>query len=512
MRVRNSIYNIYISVITQVVIVALGFLSRKVFISSLGTEYLGINGLLTNVLSMLSLVEGGIGTSIVFNLYKPLAEGDTPKIIALVQLYKKLYSYLAIIVFIIGMLIYPFVRIFAKEVNEKFLFFVYFIFVIKNVISYLNAHKWSLINADQKGYVLGKYNLLFNVVTTLTRIIILKYTQNYILYLVVELIIIIIQNIWNGSIVNKRYPYIKTSKKYYIEKNTMKNIKKNVKAIFLHNIGSYCVFGTDNLLISALVNLKTVGLYSNYTMIINQLSNLFIQVINGIGAGVGNLMATENDEKTFEIFEVTNFINFCIYSFCTIFLYNLLEPFIDYWLGDGLLLSKVTFIVILLNFYLTGMRKPISIFKEKAGVFSPDKYAPIIESILNLCISIILGKKIGLVGIFLGTTISSISIPIWIQAKLVYNRVFNKSVSLYFKIYFKYLIVTIITCVITTAVCNKINLFYGIINLIIKGVICIIIPGMLYIGMFYKTKEFKYLFTLCKELYKSVKNKMSLNI
>ena len=109
MRVRNSIYNIYISVITQVVIVALGFLSRKVFISSLGTEYLGINGLLTNVLSMLSLVEGGIGTSIVFNLYKPLAEGDTPKIIALVQLYKKLYSYLAIIVFIIGMLIYPFV-------------------------------------------------------------------------------------------------------------------------------------------------------------------------------------------------------------------------------------------------------------------------------------------------------------------------------------------------------------------------------------------------------------------
>ena len=512
MRVRNSIYNIYISVITQVVIVALGFLSRNVFISSLGTEYLGINGLLTNVLSMLSLVEGGIGTSIVFNLYKPLAEGDTPKIIALVQLYKKLYSYLAIIVFIIGMLIYPFVRIFAKEVNEKFLFFVYFIFVIKNVISYLNAHKWSLINADQKGYVLGKYNLLFNVVTTLTRIIILKYTQNYILYLVVELIIIIIQNIWNGSIVNKRYPYIKTSKKYYIEKNTMKNIKKNVKAIFLHNIGSYCVFGTDNLLISALVNLKTVGLYSNYTMIINQLSNLLIQVINGIGAGVGNLMATENDEKTFEIFEVTNFINFCIYSFCTIFLYNLLEPFIDYWLGDGLLLSKVTFIVILLNFYLTGMRKPISIFKEKAGVFSPDKYAPIIESILNLCISIILGKKIGLVGIFLGTTISSISIPIWIQAKLVYNRVFNKSVSLYFKIYFKYLIVTIITCVITTAVCNKINLFYGIINLIIKGVICIIIPGMLYIGMFYKTKEFKYLFTLCKELYKSVKNKMSLNI
>ena len=243
MRVKNSIKNIYISVLTQIIVILLGFVSRKVFIDSLGSEYLGINGLLTNVLSMLSLVEGGIGASIVYNLYKPLAEDDRPKIIALVQLYKKIYWILAIVVFVLGMCLYPFLGLFVKDTNIRFLFLVYLIFVIKNFISYLNAHKWSLINADQKGYVLARYNLLFNVVTTISRIFILKFTNNYILYLLIELVIIVIQNIWNGRIVEIRYPYIKEKKKYSVDAEVKENLKTNVKAIFLHNIGSYCVFG-----------------------------------------------------------------------------------------------------------------------------------------------------------------------------------------------------------------------------------------------------------------------------
>ena len=304
MRTKNSIKNIYMSIVTQIVITLLGFISRKVFLNSLGTEYLGINGLLTNVLSMLSLVEGGIGTSIIYNLYKPLAENDEPKIIALIQLYKKLYGILAVVIFILSMGLYPLLGVLIKGgTNISFLGFVYFIFVIKNVISYLNAHKWSLINADQKGYVLVKYNLIFNIVTTISKIIVLKISQNYILYLVIELLIFIIQNIWNGNVVNRRYPYIKDSKKYKVDSDTKENLITNVKAIFLHNIGTYCVFGTDNLLISSLISLKTVGLYSNYTLIISQLASLLTPILNGIGASVGNLIATESKEKIYEILD-----------------------------------------------------------------------------------------------------------------------------------------------------------------------------------------------------------------
>lgn len=501
MRTKNSIKNIYFSIVTQVVITLLGFLSRKIFLDNLGSEYLGINGLLTNVLSMLSLVEGGIGTSIVYNLYKPLSDDDESKIIALVQLYKKLYGMLAVVIFLLSMCLYPFLGILIKEgTSIPYLRIVYFIFVVKNIISYLNAHKWSLINADQKEYVLAKYNLIFNVITTVSKIVILLLTNNYIVYLLIELTIFVMQNIWNGKVVNKRYPYISTKEKYKVDIKTKKNLITNVKAIFLHNIGRYCVFGTDNILISALINLKTVGLYSNYTMVIGQLSSLLTPILNGIGASVGNLIAMESKEKNYNIFNVVYLVNFWIYSICTVFLYNLLEPFIDWWLGNGLLLDKLTLIIILSNFYLTGLRTSIDIFKSRAGIFSPDKYVPLLEAVINLGASLILVRYFGLAGIFLGTTISTIAVPIWTQSKLVYNKIFNKSVIEYFKKYFIYLILTIISGLITTDLCQLVVINNEFLSLVIKGVICISIPNIIYIILFFNTKEFKYLLSIGKPI------------
>ena len=512
MRVQNSIKNIGISMLSQIIIVLLGFLSRKVFLDNLGTEYLGINGLLTNILSMLSLVEGGIGTSIIYNLYKPLAEKDIEKITALVQLYKKLYGILAVVIFALSIIMYIFLGNFIKGgTTVPFVAVVYFIFVLKNVVSYLNAHKWSLINADQKGYLIAKNNIIFNIITTISKIIILQITKNYILFLLIELVIVITQNIYNGRIVNDRYPYIKINKKYKVDKETRHNLIMNVKAIFLHNIGSYCVFGTDNLLISSFVGLTTVGLYSNYTMITTQLASLLTPILNGIGASVGNLIATESKEKRYQIFNVMYLITFWIYSFSVIFLYNLLEPFINWWLGKGLLLDKLAFVFILFNFYLTGLRGVVTIFKSKAGIFTNDKYMPLIESIINLGTSIVLVKYFGLAGIFIGTTISTISIPLWMQPKLVYNKVFEKSVSDYFKKYIFYVILTLIVGIFATTVCNILVVGSGFMSLVLKGIICVVIVNISYLFVFYKTDEFKYILNIVKPMVMKMKVKISLN-
>lgn len=505
MRTRNSMKNIYISIVTQIIITLLGFISRKVFIDSLGTEYLGVNGLLTNVLSMLSLVEGGIGTSIVYNLYKPLAEKDESRIIALVQLYKKLYGVLSIVIFVLSLTLYPFIGILMKDGNEIVsVNIIYFIFVFKNMISYLNAHKWSLINADQKGYVLAKYNLIFSVITTISKIIVLMITNNYILYLLIEVGIFIIQNLWNGKIVNERYSYIKTKRKYIIEKDIKDNLIINVKALFLHNIGSYCVFGTDNILISAFISVKAVGVYSNYTMIIGQLSSLLTPILNGIGASVGNLIATENKEKSYEVFNVVYLINFWMYGICAIFLYNLLEPFINWWLGTGLLLDKLTFVVILINFYISGMRSSILTFKSKSGLFTEDKYVPLIESVINLGSSLVLVNYLGLAGIFIGTTISTIVLPLWVQAKLVYNKVFEKSLKEYLKKYLLYLVITLSVGFLTTMLCNMI-IVDGFIGLVIRGFICVTIPNIILVLIFYKTSEFKYILNVINSAIKDRK-------
>ena len=504
MRTKNSIKNIYISILTQIIITLLGFVSRKVFLDSLGTEYLGVNGLLSNVLSMLSLVEGGIGTSIVYNLYKPLAENDEPRIIALVQLYKRLYGILAIVIFGLSLTLYPFLGILIKDGSTiSSINIIYFIFVFKNMISYLNAHKWSLINADQKGYILAKYNLIFSVVTTISKIIVLLITNNYILFLLIEAAIFIIQNLWNGKVVNERYSYIRTKKKYIVEKDVKNNLITNVKALFLHNIGSYCVFGTDNILISAFISVKAVGLYSNYTMIISQLSSLLTPILGGIGASVGNLIATESKEKSYEVFNVTYFVNFWIYSVCVIFLYNLLEPFIEWWLGSGLLLDKLTFLTVLINFYISGMRNSIITFKSKAGIFDNDKYIPLIESLINLGSSIILVNYFGLAGIFMGTTISTITMPLWIQAKLVYNNIFNKSVKKYFEKYVIYLIITILVGSLTTYICSLIS-FNGFISLIVKGFICMVIPNIIYLIIFYRTKELQQILNIFINIFKKL--------
>lgn len=506
MRIKNSIKNIYICMLSQIIMVLLGFISRKIFIDSLGAEYLGVNGLLSNILSMLSLAEGGIGVSIVYNLYKPLADKDEPKIIALVQLYKKLYGFIGIFVLILSFCLYPFLGIVMKGVKGvPYMGLVYFIFVIKNVISYINAHKWSLINADQKGYILSTYNLIFDVTIIIVKIIVLKETKSYILFLLSEIFIIILKNIWNGRIVNTRYSYIKTKDKYTIDDEIRTNLITNVKALFLHNIGAYCVLGTDNLLIGGFINITTVGLYSNYNMIMSQLHGLISPILGGIGSSVGNLIAVDSKDKSYQIFNIVYLINFWLYSVTVIFLFNCLEPFINLWLGQGLLLDKLTFIFLLINFYLVGLRSSVLTFKSKAGIFKQDKYITLIVAFINLLSSVVLVKYFGLSGIFMGTTISTICIPLWNQPKLVYNIVFDKSLAEYLRKYFLYIGLTIIAGAITTLLCNCIVVVDGWMSLIIKGVISLTIPNIIYIFRFYKSDEFKYIYnTINLVLKKSV--------
>lgn len=509
MRTTHSIKNISISIFSQLIIITLGFISRKVFIDSLGANYLGLDGLLTNVLSMVVLIESGIGISIVYNLYKPLAENDRNKVIALIQLYKKVYRLLAVTVLVISVSLYPFLGYLMKdEAAISNITIIYALFVAKNIITFLNADKWSLINADQKGYVLARTNLIFQVATTIAKIAVLMLTQNYVLYLIIELLIYIVQNVVNGRIVNKRYPYIKTKEKYSVDKETKNNLIINVKAMFLHNVGGYIVFGTDNILISSFIGVATVGLYSNYTMIINQLASLVNPILTGVGASIGNLIATESSDKSYFVFKTTYLMNFWIYSLCVIFLYNLLEPFISWWLGKKYLLDDMTFIVILINFYLTGMRTAIATFKNTAGLFVQDKYASLIEAVINLASSIILVKYFGLSGIFLGTTISTIATIFWTQPCIVYKNVFKKPVSRYFVKYVFYAFLTLLTCFITAKTCNYFVTGTSFISLAAKGVICLIIPNVVYSLTFFKSKEFQYIKNILSTLLLGMKMKL----
>ncbi|QNF26186.1 lipopolysaccharide biosynthesis protein [Metabacillus elymi] len=507
MRINNSLKNIFVSILGQLILIFLGFVSRKVFLDSLGIEYLGINGLLTNVISLLALVESGIGASIVFFLYKPLAEKDTPKIIALVQLYKKAYIIIVIIITILSIGLYPFLEklININEIDLSFSI-IYFLFVAKNIIYYLNAHRVALINADQKEYILARINIIFQVITTVAKILVLIETQNFIFYLTIELIIYIIQTVYNGMVVERKYSYLKTNVKYSINKEEKAGLIKNIKALFLHNIGGFVLLGTDNILISAFIGIATVGIYSNYTMIIGQLNSLLSPILNGIGASVGNLIATENTEKRYAVFKTVYLVNFWVYSISTIFLFNLLEPFINWWLGKGLLLDKYILIILLINFYLTGMRSSIFTFKAKGGIFVQDKYIPLIGAFINLILSIVFVRIFGLFGIFLGTTISTLSV-FWIGPRLVYRNIFNKHVTPYFIKYIYYFLLTIIMCYITNYICSNLLTENTLLTLVLRGTVCLFIANSFYLIIFYRSEEFIYIKDIFLSNLSSIKKK-----
>lgn len=511
MRTKHSLRNISISIFSQVIIILLGFLSRKVFLDNLGTEYLGVNGLLTNILSSMVLIESGIGISIVYNLYKPLAENDKDKIIALVQLYKKAYLILALLMGGLSLILYQFLdKIIQGDNSVKGLGFVYFLFVAKSIVSYLYAYKWALINADQRGYILAKNNLIFQVISMIGKMLILILTKKYLVYLLVEFILFIGQNTINSIIINNRYKYINTKKKYKIDGKTRINIVKNVKAMFIQNIGSYLIFSTDNILISSMISISLVGIYSNYTMIMGQLTALLQPVIGGIGNSVGNLIATESNEKSYSIFEITFLISFWIYSFAAIFLYNLLEPFINWWLGEGYLLGRVTFIILICNFYLTGMRDSIGTFKAKAGLFANDKYVPLIEGVVNLILSIIFIKYLGLPGVFLGTTCSYLMFSFWNQPRIVYKEYFKKPVCIYFNKYIFFTVLAVSMGMIVSLICNCLFSGYSFISLVLRGLVCIGMVNIVYLFIFFRTKEFRYLFEIFKN--QEILNKLKVKL
>lgn len=510
MRVKNSIINISAGIGSQVIITLLSFISRTIFITYLGVEYLGINGLFTNVLGMLSLAEAGIGSAIIYNLYKPVAENDQDRINMLMEFYKKAYRVIAVIVLLLGLSLLPFLGYIAKDVKVENINLIYVLFLLNTAASYLFSYKISFLNVCQKGYIVTGIYSISSILSTCIKIGILYFTHSYILYLIIDMIITITTSAFLAMLVDKMYPFLKNKAASKLDSETKNNIVKNVKALVLHNIGGYIVFGTDNILIASFVSVTAVGLYSNYYMLINICRTFINQIFDNINHSVGNLVAKESDDKIYSVFKVVMLCNFWIYSFFTIFLYIIMEPFITVWIGSKFIMDISVLIILMINFYVSGMRRSISMVKTTSGIFHEDRYAPFLEAAVNLVVSIVLVQYMGITGVFIGTLISTLVVPFWIGPYLVYKKVFCKPVRDYFLKYTYYVTIGLATCLMTSLICNLIS-YDGLLELMLRGIICLIIPNIIYIFIFYKTDEFQYLFKIVKSILETLLGKFRLN-
>ena len=503
MRTKNSILNISTNMVITIVKTFMTFVVRTFFINILGQTYLGVNGLLTNIISMLSLAELGVGTAINFSLYKPLAENNKKKISELMTFYKNAYRIIALIIFIIGIIVFFFLDIIIKDSeNIESLNIIYFLFLANTVFTYLISYKETLINADQKAYKLSKINFVFMILVNIIQIITLVVTKNFVFYLLVQIVITYIQKVFINRYITLQYKEIDFKCKEKLEKSDLKQISTNIKAMFFHKIGDYCINGTDNIIISSFIGIGTVGIYSNYLTIINMLNNFINIIYNGITASLGNLIVTENKEKQYKIFKQIDFIGFLIYSTCSVGLLNLINPFITLWVGQEYVFNMEIVIAIVINFFITGMRIPSTTIKNAAGLYKQDRFTPIIQSVINLITSIILVKTIGLLGVILGTIISGISIPCWQRPYILYHYIFKRSTKEYIRIYIKYLITLLLSSAITIVIFKLLTLKITIYTFLLMGIVCLFVHCFIIFIFYRHDYEMQYTLDFTKNILK----------
>lgn len=502
MRTEKSVLNMLVGVIGQGLGIILSFVIRVVFTRYLGATYLGLNGLFTNILSVMSLVELGIGSAIIFSLYKPLAEEDKGQIIALMKVYKKFYTFVGVFIFVVGLLMSPFLSLFIKDMPDiDHINFIFILYVANAALSYFNAYKQNLIIADQKKYITVVYHYALYFVLGVAQTIVLYVTHNIYYYLILQIISTVLENVLLTIKANKLYPFLKEKNDETLDEDTRKNIYKNTKALFFHKIGGIVVTATDNLLISKFLSLMLVGCYANYSLIINSLKSLINQMFVAVTSSVGNLNVESTSEKKEEVFNALFYFNYVIYGISSICLFVMFNDFIEIAFGKDLLLNITVVFLIVVNFYLSGMRQTLLTFKDAMGMYWQDRYRPIFEAVINLGSSIILLKYFGISGVFMGTAVSTILTCFWLEPYIVYKYGFEKKVGGFFKKYFIYLIMELLIGIVTYNCAAQI-VVTGWWTMILKAVVTLFMSTVLTVGIFSKSRESRYLFQKVKGIIK----------
>lgn len=505
-RTINSIKNIMTGFVGQLIQTLLGFINRTIFIKFLATEYLGISGLFGNIISMLSLAELGVGTAIIYALYKPLADNNKKQLTVLMKFYARVYRTIGCVVGVMGIALMPFLNIIIKDapaINEN-LYVLYCFYLFNTVISYFYSYKNSIIVADQKNYISAITSYAISIVQTILQIAVLVITKNFLAYLTVQTICTLAFNIVISKIADNLYPFLKKKTEAKLENSERRSLIKNIRALMIVKLSGVLVNNTDNMIITYFSGLVTVGLSSNYTMLIGIINTILNQIFNGITASVGNLNAKESKEKKLEFFDIMNFANFWLFGFCSICIIVLINDVIRVWIGDKFILSSNISVILAINFYMVGMQNAVGTFKNTLGLFRYGRYVLLITAAINLFLSIVLGKKFGLFGILLATAIARMFTNIWYDPYAVYKYGLDIKWSLYFKKYFKFLFILMITLVFSHYICSFISVD-SLIDLLIKTSLCIIASNLIFFIMFRRTKEFLYFKQLTISLLKRIK-------
>lgn len=492
-RTEYAMMNIVTGLGGYIVNTVLGFICRMIFVRCLNQEYLGISGLFTNILSMLSLAELGVGSAIVYALYKPLAENDEEKILSLVDFYRKAYRTIGIAIGIIGICIMPFVKYIVGDYSFKEnLYIIYLLYLGCSVVSYFFSYRSSLLQAAQKQYIVSSVSYTRTIIQSLLQMIFLILTHQYIIYLIIQFVCSIADNIIISYIATKEYPIILSKNPKPLSHEEISGLTKNVWYLMTNKLASLLLSSTDNIITSYFQGIITVGIASNYVLLTNTLGSLLGQFFNGLTGSVGNYNVLKNEKETESLFLCFYFANFWLYGIGSLGVALVSSDLVKLFFGPTYILDDGIPTVLALNFFLTGMMSSVWTFKNALGQFKYGRYVVLLTGFLNILFSIVMGKHWGLFGIYLATIVARLLTNAWYEPYALFKYSLHRSSVKYFVVFIKYLIIMVITFIIEYYLCHIFKAG-AILELIWHIFVVVIITNIIIVIIFRKTEEFKFL-------------------
>ena len=499
MRSEKSLWNMITSLCSYGIAVILGIVTQSIFTKVVGLEYLGINGLFDNILAMLGIAEMGIGTAIICNLYKPIHDKDTEKIKSLMGFYKTSYRIIGTIICLIGVAIIPIIPSIVGEVHiSENIIFLYTLALADVVASYFLVYKRSLLYAHQRENITNIVHINYLVIMNATLIFILVAFQNYVAYLVVKLIYRILENVVVSKIVDKEYAYVKENYEP-LDKETKTEIFKKVKGMFIYKISSFVISGTDNIIISKFLGIISVGLYSNYALIINAVGMVFYRFFGSLTASIGDLLTENDKQKTYSIYRKILFLNVWVSGICAIGFLCVIQPFIEIFFGAKYILPISVVITLSVYLFTETMRRSTTIFKEAAGIYHQDKHISVLQAIINIVVSIILVQWIGMPGVFLGTIISQLFLMGYGYPKYIWKPLFGISYGKSIITLIKYTTIVATVGAFTYFIATLPSIENNILLFAYRIFVCIVIPNVCFLAIFHKKEEFRYYLDFVKQ-------------
>lgn len=491
-RSKNTMRNLKSGLFYKAIQIVFPFIIRSVVIHILGAEYLGLDSLFTSILQVLNLAELGFSSAITYSMYKPIVEKDTRTICALLKLYRKFYRIIGLVILGGGLMALPFLKflIDGDVPTSANIYILYLIYLVNTVLSYMMfAYKGALLNAHQRSDIITNIQSVVNVLQYALQIVALLVFKNYYLFVAAVCVGTIINNILLYYMVKKKYPeYVCEGA---LSKEQKRDIRKRITGLMVYKICSATRNSLDSIFISSMVGLTAVAIYSNYYMIMIAIVSIMAVLISAATASVGNSIVTESEEKNYRDMNKFNFIYMWVSGWLAICLACLYQPLMKLWMGEENMFGVDVAIMFSVYFYVLKMGDIRALYSDAKGLWYENRFRTIAESILNVILNAVLGYFFGVPGIVIATLISLFIFGFGFSARVLFKYYFvHEKVSRFFLQHAVYALTTIIIGTLTYLCCSSISVD-GMFGLILKVLVCVALPNILYLLIYRNTNIFK---------------------